>query len=847
MLNNGLYIYIKEEEKVKKRVGQGGAEYLLIKRNIQSNKNDKLDHFLFDDFIEAHIRIDKLYLSNEKYQNNSANLSAVHYSEYYKSHVLHYYFDLDGNHLKSTCKLQGEDPSIIVLTDEQSKQFEENAQWAISYIQKLKDNRSEYVKRLLDDDKDIDSCITRYFENDNEQSKIKNELGHYLKKLNKLDLYMTGELSSRYKFLKNAHLKMCDFEKRTLHNQSALASFDSASYHADEQDNDTCDESKEETDNSNKTINNDKQIINKCEEIIRRIDSLDNDSHKQLPKENRHNLYQDLFLARFELEHIATQKVIKLKKKIEGKIAHYKNPIDESLELIRKGDVDKLRGNIVFLPHFFPYKVCAMLDKVQINSEEMDTNVSKAIDCLLESTENHDVWKHYMIHVTTIEEIIDGEMRFLSFKERLLRFALHEVFLVFTKYFPSLGTVVGVGHDFGIISVMLSRIGQKNMPFNDLVRYLEYEGVTSLEKFFGAKEIKCFDTTNQKALEAYYANKAHPKKLRRPNKRLRARSKKHKDFRIKMEKQIKSKRSIFYIAKQNMFSGMLFQDIVPTTDEFYTLYIRNTGVAETILHICQGLSQNKHSFARNERNLQYAFLLLDEPRIIIGKGGNLDLSDIEHAVSASQMRKDSQFYFNIKISYIDSGDSKPKLLQGMFNALEKQFKNVNVHKKALAYLNNFSKKVKVVDKATKELKMRIILAKIILVTLNAKINRPKTYQERLANLKQVILINHELFQEMKGSNSRGDWQMFFGDVLAKESFEKGFERVKGDTKKLHYSYNVLKIRLNTRAWEIDRLCRGKFGIFSTTPCKDKDKDKDKDEAINKVIAYEFDKFGIKSF
>ena len=49
------------------------------------------------------------------------------------------------------------------------------------------------------------------------------------------------------------------------------------------------------------------------------------------------------------------------------------------------------------------------------------------------------------------------------------------------------------------------------MPFNDLVRYLEYEGVTSLEKFFGAKEIKCFDTTNQKALEAYYANKAHPK------------------------------------------------------------------------------------------------------------------------------------------------------------------------------------------------------------------------------------------------------------------------------------------------------------------------------------------------
>ena len=100
---------------------------------------------------------------------------------------------------------------------------------------------------------------------------------------------------------------------------------------------------------------------------------------------------------------------------------------------------------------------------------------------------------------------------------------------------------------------------------------------------------------------------------------------------------------------------------------------------------------------------------------------------------------------------------------------------------------------------------------------------------------------------MKGSNSRGDWQMFFGDVLAKESFEKGFERVKGDTKKLHYSYNVLKIRLNTRAWEIDRLCRGKFGIFSTTPCKDKDKDKDKDEAINKVIAYEFDKFGIKSF
>ena len=134
-----------------------------------------------------------------------------------------------------------------MLTDEQSKQFEENAQWAISYIQKLKDNRSEYVKRLLDDDKDIDSCITRYFENDNEQSKIKNELGHYLKKLNKLDLYMTGELSSRYKFLKNAHLKMCDFEKRTLHNQSALASFDSASYHADEQDNDTCDESKEET------------------------------------------------------------------------------------------------------------------------------------------------------------------------------------------------------------------------------------------------------------------------------------------------------------------------------------------------------------------------------------------------------------------------------------------------------------------------------------------------------------------------------------------------------------------------------------------------------------------------
>ena len=66
-------------------------------RNIQSNKNDKLDHFLFDDFIKAHIRIDKLYLSNEKYQNNSANLSAVHYSEYYESHVLHYYFDLDGN------------------------------------------------------------------------------------------------------------------------------------------------------------------------------------------------------------------------------------------------------------------------------------------------------------------------------------------------------------------------------------------------------------------------------------------------------------------------------------------------------------------------------------------------------------------------------------------------------------------------------------------------------------------------------------------------------------------------------------------------------------------------------
>ena len=111
----------------------------------------------------------------------------------------------------------------------------------------------------------------------------------------------------------------------------------------------------------------------------------------------------------------------------------------------------------------------------------------------------------------------------------------------------------------------------------------------------------------------------------------------------------------------------------------------------------------------------------------------------------------------------------------MFNALEKQFKNVNVHKKALAYLNNFSKKVEVVDGATKELKMRIILAKIILVTLNAKINRPKTDQERLAYLEQVLLINHELYMEMKDSNERRDWQIFFGDVLAKESFEKGFK------------------------------------------------------------------------
>ena len=108
-----------------------------------------------------------------------------------------------------------------------------------------------------------------------------------------------------------------------------------------------------------------------------------------------------------------------------------------------------------------------------------------------------------------------------------------------------------------------------------------------------------------------------------------------------MEKQIKSKRSIFYIAKQNMFSGMLFQDIVPTTDEFYTLYIRNTGVAETILHICQGLSQNKHSFA--EMNLTLTWFSSSRPRILIGNGINLDLSDIEHAVLASQKRKIANF------------------------------------------------------------------------------------------------------------------------------------------------------------------------------------------------------------
>ena len=810
MLNNGLYIYVKEEEKLKKCVRQTGAEYLLIMRNIQNNE---LDHVLFDHFINAHIRIDKLYFSNDKYQENTANLSAVHYSEYYESHVLHYYFDLDGNHLKSTCKLQGEDPSIIVLTDEQSKQFEENAQWAISYIKDLKDKRSKYVKRLLDDYQDIDTCLNRYFENDENKSEIKNKLGDYLRKLKKADLYMTGERSLRYKFLKKLHVKMCDFRERTTYNQSAMASHeDLNSFHADEQDDDTCGESNVEIDTP-KQRSNDQLIINKCEDIIRRINSLNDDSHEQRPKENRHNLYQDLFLARFELDHIATQEVVELKEKIEEKLAHYKNPIDESLELIKKGDIDGLKDNIVFLNHVFPYRVCSMLDDMsQQNSNIIDENISKAIDFLLRSTKHHDAWKHYMRHII-IGGYSNGEMRFSTFKERLLVFNLYKVFLVFMKYYPSLGSVSGLGDTLGVIEILLCKIENNDMPFDYLVSYLEYKGVTSLEEFEASGKIHNLTAIDKKKLGSFYTNSAHRK---HPRKFLKNASRKYQEHKMKLKQQSESNRSNLILNKHNMFSAMLKLQIVPNIDDFYRLYVRNTGLVKTIFHICHGAQENK------------CFMLFH--RTLIDKmKRNLNLSD-----KIGELINDGLLYRQICNSYGDLSKSGLKLLQGMFNALERQFNGVN-SEKILADMDNLSKKVKVIDKVTSAFKMRIIFAKMIFVTLNAKINSPRTDQEKLAYLEKVLLINHELYMEMKNAKGKPDFQLLHGEE-AKERFELAIEMCKRDISVLLDNRNRLKERI--KYWE-DSIYSGKFGAFSIQARKH--------NAFNKVINKEFDFFEIKSF